>query len=753
MHISLKRLINLFIVIFILLGFKNSFSENPYILRFFAQYNKIHNSANGYFSKEGVPYHSIETMIIEAPDYGHETTSEAFSYFVWLEAMYGKLTGDFSRVNDAWQKLEHYAIPTHEMQPTNSFYYSSDKPATFVAEFELPEKYPAPLDFGVPVGKDPIKAELKQAYGTEDIYAMHWLFDVDNWYGYGNLGDGTSRVSYINTFQRGPQESVWETFPHPSWEAFKWGGKNGFLDLFTLDASYAKQWRYTNAPDADARAIQALYLAYLAAKEKAKEGEIPNQKAAKLGDYVRYCFFDKYFKKLGCRNKYDAGAEEYQSAHYLISWYFAWGGAIDNASGWAWRIGSSHCHFGYQNPVAAWILSTEPAFSPKSTNGKSDWAKSLKRQLEFYKWLQSEEGAIAGGCSNSWNGRYEEPPQGTSTFYGMAYQPHPVYNDPGSNQWFGWQAWSMQRVAEYFYYTNDSDAKSILDLWVSWIKKVVLFPTETTYQIPATLEWTGQPEIWNPQSPLKNINLHVKIKDYTTDIGVSASLARALMYYSAGLKKLTGKEDAEAKEIAQKILDRMWLNYEDEKGIAAAELRGDYKRLYDPIPMPSSGWNGVMPNGDQIKPGVTFLDIRSKYKNDPDFERVDAAIKSGKEPEFKYHRFWAQVEVALAHADWATLFPFDTIQTQKIFVYANKNAYQKNQQISLNVIVKNGYIYIKIPNQGFIFNLISINGKKILSYNFINNAKISTNNITNGSYIINLKTKGSIINKKIFIKN
>ena len=43
-------------------------------------YNKIKDPANGYFSPEGVPYHSVETLMVEAPDHGHETTSEAFSY-------------------------------------------------------------------------------------------------------------------------------------------------------------------------------------------------------------------------------------------------------------------------------------------------------------------------------------------------------------------------------------------------------------------------------------------------------------------------------------------------------------------------------------------------------------------------------------------------------------------------------------------------------------------------------------------------
>ncbi len=46
----------------------------------------------------------------------------------------------------------------------------------------------------------------------------------------------------------------------------------------------------------------------------------------------------------------------------------------------------------------------------------------------------------------------------------MGYVENPVYLDPGSNTWFGFQAWSMQRVAEYYYQTNDARAK---ELWIS----------------------------------------------------------------------------------------------------------------------------------------------------------------------------------------------------------------------------------------------------------------------------------------------
>ena len=78
---------------------------------FLSLWKTLHDPKNGYFSASGLPYHSRETFIIEAPDYGHETTSEALSYWLWLEAKYGHLTGDWSKLTAAWDGIERYAIP------------------------------------------------------------------------------------------------------------------------------------------------------------------------------------------------------------------------------------------------------------------------------------------------------------------------------------------------------------------------------------------------------------------------------------------------------------------------------------------------------------------------------------------------------------------------------------------------------------------------------------------------------------------
>nr|AAC38571.3 exoglucanase S [Clostridium cellulovorans] len=627
--------------------------NNEYVQHFKDMYAKIHNANNGYFSDEGIPYHAVETLMVEAPDYGHETTSEAFSYYMWLEAMNAKLTGDFSGFKKAWDVTEKYIIPGETDQPSASMSnYDPNKPATYAAEHPDPSMYPSQLQFGAAVGKDPLYNELKSTYGTSQVYGMHWLLDVDNWYGFGGA-TSTSPV-YINTFQRGVQESCWETVPQPCKDEMKYGGRNGFLDLFTGDSQYATQFKYTNAPDADARAVQATYYAQLAAKEWGVDISSYVAKSTKMGDFLRYSFFDKYFRKVG--NSTQAGTG-YDSAQYLLNWYYAWGGGI--SSNWSWRIGSSHNHFGYQNPMAAWILSNTSDFKPKSPNAATDWNNSLKRQIEFYQWLQSAEGGIAGGASNSNGGSYQAWPAGTRTFYGMGYTPHPVYEDPGSNEWFGMQAWSMQRVAEYYYSSKDPAAKSLLDKWAKWACANVQFDDAAKkFKIPAKLVWTGQPDTWTG-SYTGNSNLHVKVEAYGEDLGVAGSLSNALSYYAKALESSTDAADKvaynTAKETSRKILDYLWASYQDDKGIAVTETRNDFKRFNQSVYIPS-GWTGKMPNGDVIQSGATFLSIRSKYKQDPSWPNVEAALANGTGVDMTYHRFWGQSDIAIAFGTYGTLF-------------------------------------------------------------------------------------------------
>jgi hypothetical protein len=633
--------------------------QDPYTQRFIDLRAKITNPANGYFSADGVPYHSVESLICEAPDHGHETTSEAYSYWLWLEVMNARVTGNWAPFNAAFTKMETLAIPSVDQQPTTGS-YNPNAPATYAGEFGLPSGYPAPLESGVPVGRDPISPDLTAAYGSQ-VYGMHWLFDCDNFYGYGNKGDGVSTPSYINTFQRGEQESVWETVPHPSWDNFRWGSNDGtgFMKLFVRETSApAAQWRYTNAPDADARVVQAVYWGVQFAREQGlnPSSVLPLAKTAKMGDFVRLSMFDKYFKPMGVQNKAAAGGTGYDSAHYLISWYYAWGGPLVS-QGWAWRIGCSHNHFGYQNPVAAYALSATPELRPASTNGARDWAQSLTRQLEFYQWLQSAEGAIAGGATNSWNGRYETYPAGTPTFYGMGYQDNPVYRDPGSNTWFGFQAWSVERVAEYYYMTNDARAKKIMDKWIPWARSVVRLNADGSFDIPGEISWTGAPATWVPANPAANTNLHVNVVTYGKDLGIAASLAKTFIYHAAATQRY-GTLDTQTRDLAREILDRMWTKHYEPtgKGVAVEEARGDFSRFFEQEVHIPSDWSGRMANGDPIVPGVKFIDLRTKYLDDPDWNALAASYLNNTPYTKAYHRFWAQVEIALANAEYGRFF-------------------------------------------------------------------------------------------------
>ena len=633
-----------------------SSEESVYYNRFMELFNDI--QTKGYLSPEGVPYHSVETLMVEAPDYGHMSTSEAFSFLTWLYATYGKLTGDWSYYKKAWDITERYIIPDPAKDQPGVNTYPANDPADYAPEGDLPQDYPVTGDTNFPTGIDPISDDLYSTYGSKAYYQMHWLLDVDNWYKYGNHGDGTSRCSYINTYQRGPQESVWETVPHPSWEDFTWGAKNngGFLPLFGNFGTPAKQWRYTSASDADARQVQASYWALQWAREQGVESQISNYtaKASKMGDWLRYTMFDKYFRPIGVQGS-NAKGTGYDSCHYLLSWYTSWGG--DTGGAWSWRIGCSHVHQGYQNLVAAYALAKEPAMKPLSQNGQKDWDTSLNREIELYQYLQSAEGAIAGGVTNSLNGRYEQYPSNASTFYDMVYDWQPVYHDPPSNNWFGFQAWSMERVIEYYYLTGDAKVKSLVDKWVDWAMSETHLKADGTFEIPSTLNWSGQPDTWTG-TPTGNPNLHVTVQDWGTDVGVTACFAKALTYYAAAYEKWQGAADEDARQMAKELLDRMWTLYRDDIGVAVPEERADYSRFFDEVYIPE-GYTGENAQGATLKNGMTFIDMRPAYKDDPDYQKVLDAHNQGKTPVMTYHRFWAQADIAMANAMYYIFFDSD----------------------------------------------------------------------------------------------
>ena len=608
-----------------------AYGDKTYAARFMSLYDDVITNGvqNGYMSSTstvsgglGVPYHSVETLCIEAPDYGHETTSEALSYLVWTAAMRDNIVNKANKgeitvkgtkdastesVGDtakAWKTMEATLIPDTQA----GIMQKQQLSATYSDEWEQIELYPTDMLEGN-TAVNPIHQYFTSAYGSDKgLYLMHWLADVDDWYGFGS---GTSSqykqqnvsgsFTMINTFQRGEQESCWETIPHACVEELKFGIQNGqegstriggMKGFFNTEQKVAQQYSYTNAPDAEDRAIQAVYAAnrWGVADQSVDSKWGGSQKldvlAAKMGDETRNNMFDKYYKTIGTTNKGDLSNSNGQ--YYLMNWYTSWGGALDGS--WAWQIGCSHAHEFYQNPLAAYALAYDTNLSSnmKAQGAVEDFKKSFQTQMEYYLWLLSNDGVIAGGSTNSVNGRYEDHSKnvsGTSEFNKMVYVEHPVYADPGSNHWIGNQVWAVQRLAELYYVVKtQGDAsgitvggmdlttalETILDKWTGWFldnsilgkasgtitfedyyehyhekdgtgKTKFEIPDLSTvtddgesFSIPSSLIWSGEPNTWTGTYQ-ENTNLKATIVGYGDgDLGCVSSLANTLIYYAAG---------------------------------------------------------------------------------------------------------------------------------------------------------------------------------------------------------------------------
>ena len=250
--------------------------------------------------------------MIEAPDHGHETTSEAYSFYVWLEAMYGRDTGDWTRFNAAWTNLETFIIPSPATSPVS---YNADRPGRLRAGVQPAQWYPSPLDASIDAGQDPLYQRAGQStYGNASIYGMHWLLDVDNVYGYGQAvssdartaatarsGSSTSTPTSVARRSRSGRPS-----PHPSCETFAFGQRQRpscrcSSRTRRTPSSGATPTLPTPTPAPSRRPTGRTTWA-------TERGQVAGPwptvaKAAKMGDYLRYAFYDKYFKQPNCTRR------------------------------------------------------------------------------------------------------------------------------------------------------------------------------------------------------------------------------------------------------------------------------------------------------------------------------------------------------------------------------------------------------------------------------------------------------------------
>jgi hypothetical protein len=699
---------------------------DEYVTRFNWMYDQLHNTANGYFGPSTgskaftLPYYVPEEIIVEGVDWGHESESRTASFWIGLEAWKGLLSDDWSGFNTAWISIDTNYVPNVINQPIAI--YQPTNPADYMPDEDIVNDYPVMAEPGTAKGYDGLYQELLDTYGNKRIYLMHHMLDVDGIYGFHN-GDMTTTGVYIDNHQRGLSESTFESVTVPSWEDYSFGMlQYGYLPLFsqgqplypTAPSPYSKQFRYTSAPDAEVRTIQWSVWADKWAMTKGTQIEIGAQliKTRKMGDYLRYTLFDKYFRQIGNNRAQGATAQTtYSACHYLISWSASWGGEIPidpASSAWSFRTGSSEAHQGYQAPNIAYHMATGGGgYTPLSELAGDYWLGALYRQIDLIRWLQTPQGPIAGGVTNSWQGRYLTPTDGreTSTFYGMYYTYAPIWHDPPSNNWFGFQCWGLQRMADLFVEIADKtsslavsirpNVEMILDRFVGWALDHVTVGTDSDFVLPITLSWTSPIEVvgktttapnlegvyeylptfnwdgtgdhinfWNPAT-VPNPNLDVTIVSSGHDLGVAASLSLLLLHY-AQAKRLMDKftttvsgssftsfTGQDVYNLAKSLVDCIWDAHRDPSGITHAETRADYQHMADSVYIPAN-FAGKMPDGRPIAADLTtFLSIRSFYQDATEYNTLVtylADLDNTTAPSYNYHRFWANCEFAMACA-------------------------------------------------------------------------------------------------------
>ena len=184
-----------------------------------------------------------------------------------------------------------------------------------------------------------------------------------------------------------------------------------------------------------------------------------------------------------------------------------------------------------------------------------------------------------------------------------------------------------------------------------------------SYEVPSTLDWDGQPSLnwtataqnWNAADATYNAGLRVTVVDHTQDVGVAAAYRQDADLLQRGRSRWATPHPA-TRTLAKELLDRMWTLNRDAIGVAVPETRADYNRFDDPVYVPS-GFSGMMPNGDAINAASTFIGLRSVYRSTPPGRRSRRISTAERRPTFTYHRFWAQVDIALANAEYGRLFP------------------------------------------------------------------------------------------------
>ena len=449
----------------------------------------------------------------------------------------GRLDAAAAGVRPAWRAN---IIPTAADQPTNSFYNAAD-PADYAPEADLPSGYPSVISSSTPVGTRPDRG--RAAHDLQHAERLRHALDPRRRQLLRLRAARRRHVAAV-VHQHVPARAAGV---HRGRRCRSRRGRTssgarapagGFLPLFITWPAPARQWRYTNAPDADARLDPGDVLGEavrrrarrqrdrrLAGGQGRADGRLPA-----LRD-VRQVLQDD-----GLHQPAVPGRHRLQR------------GALPDVL--VLRVGRRHRRPGRLG--VAHRLEPQPLRLPepdgraRADNGAGaaprsgatasrDWTTSLgapARVLPLAAVGRRRHRAAAPPTAGA--GATRRRPRGRRRSTGCSTRRTRSTSIPGSNTWFGFQAWSMERVAEYYYATGNASAK--LDpRQVGPLGDGQHAPArDGSYEVPSTLDWDGQPSLnwtattqnWNAADATYNAACARPSSTARRTSGVTAALPR-----------------------------------------------------------------------------------------------------------------------------------------------------------------------------------------------------------------------------------
>ena len=339
---------------------------------------------------------------------------------------------------------------------------------------------------------------------------MHWLMDVDNTYGSAAAVDGTTKPAYINTYQRGPagvglRDRSRSRPATPSSTAARtatWTCSSRTPALRQAVEVHQRPrrrrarrpGRVLGATPGPRRRARRLAVAATVAKA-AQDGRLPA-----VLDVRQVLQEDRQLHRRRARARRGTGTD----VGALPAVAGTTPGAAPTTPPPAGPGGSATPATTTRLPEPDGGLGADQRTrrsSPSRDRVSRTGPRASERQLEFYTWLQSSEGAIAGGATNSWDGGYAHaagrrlPP---STACSTTRRRSTTTRRPTSGSASRPGRWSGSRSS-----TTDRQRQGQGGArQVGAVGHRQHHPRrQRDVPDPVDMKWTGQPDTWNAEQP------------------------------------------------------------------------------------------------------------------------------------------------------------------------------------------------------------------------------------------------------------